>query len=266
MEPIIRAAAVAKTTRQLRRPMAPPVLADDTQTPGAGVRQALVQAVNAAMPATSSQEADSTLHTDCERELMRQSQEFAQQSAQDLLVRQQQEAELIQVRVAAERLGYATGLAEGERAAHHLITEEVARFAAITGQLHQARLDIVNGAEDIMVDIVYSALCRLIGESVGQRSAVIGMLKQVLSQFREHEPLIVRLHPQDMALVQQVLPELGINTEQTQMRADTTLNMGGCMVESTVGTLDARLDTQLSRLREALLLARRGDEYAGDAL
>jgi flagellar biosynthesis/type III secretory pathway protein FliH len=261
MEAIIRAAAIAKATRQLRRPMALPSKSgvDTSAALATEVRSASVPAGPVAVEDDSTQ--------DYARELKRLADEFQQQqSAQELAVRQQREVDLAQAKSAAERLGYAAGLAQGESAAQQQVAEQAARLVSALNELHAARVAVIDGAEDIMVDIVYSALCRIVGEGAGQRPVVIGMVNQVLHHFREHEPLVVRLHPQDLALVQQALPELNLDPAQTQLRADATLKMGGCLVDSSVGTLDARLDTQLSRLRDTLLQARSGDEYAGEGL
>jgi flagellar biosynthesis/type III secretory pathway protein FliH len=261
MEAIIRAAAIAKVTRQLRRPMVPPSrLGGDVSGPLAA------EGMPAPGPVDPGAIADDS-RQDYARELTRLANEFQQQqNAQELVMRQQREVDLAQAKSAAERLGYAAGLAQGEGAAQQQVVEQAARLVSAVHELHAARLAVIDSAEDIMVDIVYSALCRIVGESAGQRAVVVGMVNQVLHHFREHEPLVVRLHPQDLALVQQALPELDLDTAQTQLRADATLKMGGCLVESSVGTLDARLDTQLSRLRDTLLQARSGDEYAGEGL
>ncbi|MEN9868607.1 MAG: hypothetical protein RL748_4197, partial [Pseudomonadota bacterium] len=94
----------------------------------------------------------------------------------------------------------------------------------------------------------------------------LSTVQQLLSEFRQHEPLALHLHPQDLAWVAQSMAELGLNPEQTQLRPDASIKLGGCLLESTVGTLDARLETQLQRLRDSLLQVRRGEEYPGAAL
>jgi flagellar assembly protein FliH len=189
-----------------------------------------------------------------------------QQSAQNLILQKQREAELVQAKTAAEHLGYAQGVRQGEQAAQKKLAEQLARLHTLATQIQAARQEVVNGAEDIIIDLAFTALCRMLGESLDQRAMVTGMVQQVLSQFRQQEPLVVLLHPQDLALLQAALPDLDIDPEQTRFRADASLKMGGCMVESAVGTLDARLETRLACLREALLQVRRGEEYAGEGL
>lgn len=200
-----------------------------------------------------------------ERELNRLAEaQQQQQSAQNLQLQKQRELELQQARAAAEKLGFTEGLEQGAKAAQEVLQQHVAQLGALMAQLNQTRRELVERSEDTMVEIVYEALCRIAAENVGQKAMVLGMVQKVLTEFRQHEPLVLLLHPQDLALVQHALPELGIDPEQTQLRADSSLKMGGCMIESAAGTLDASLETQFSRLREALLQVRRGEEYAGE--
>lgn len=295
MESIIRAAAVEATRRTLRRPVAAvasglPGLPDQhdaargtaakhgvagegkpPSAPGAADSGApsgergTGKVASGAAPDSAHRAAISENTAIYERELARLADaQQQQQSVQNLQLQKQREVELQQAKAAAEQLGYAEGLRRGEQAAQQQLQQHVAQLTGLMGQLHQARQDMVNRAEDTMVEIVYEAMCRIAGTHVGQRPMVLGMVQRVLSEFRQHEPLVLLLHPHDLALVQQALPELGIDPEQTQLRPDPSLKMGGCMVESAAGTLDASLETQFSRLREALLQVRRGEEYAGE--
>ena len=278
MEPIIRAAAIAPTTRRLSRSVAgvgaepqnenrggqPPQQTKPTQTPPQTAGGMLPPNFgNRTYPGqTQAQDAtdDSAKVYEAALAQLAKAQQ-QQQTAQNLILQKQREAELVEAKKAAERLGYAEGLAQGKSMAQKSLTEQHGQLAVLMEQVYAARQEVVDGAEDMIVDIVFQSICRILGESMDQRAVVTGMVQQVLKQFRQQEPLVVLLHPQDMALVEQSLSEMGIDPEQTQFRADASLKIGGCVVESMVGTLDARLDTQLSRLRDTLLQARRGDEY-----
>ena len=275
MEPIIRAAAVAKAPRQLLRPVAsglgtetPPAkrpAAPETRTPNASQNATPSASPSAAASASAAQPSESAAAY--ERALNKLAgEQQQQQSAQQFKLQQQNEAELVQAKLAAERLGYAEGLAQGEQAAQANLAQHLARLNGLMQQLHQARTEVLAGAEDLMVEIAYTAVCRLVGAGIGQRASVLATLQQVLSELRQHEPLVIYLHPQDLAWVAPAMAELGLNPEQTQLRADASIKMGGCLVETAVGTLDARLETQLSRLRDTLLQVRRGEEYAGETL
>jgi type III secretion protein L len=75
---------------------------------------------------------------------------------------------------------------------------------------------------------------------------VADVVRATLSQARERRRIVVRVSPLDESLVRE---RLGA---QVDLRPDTTVARGGCLVETEVGLIDARLDTQLATLERAL--------------
>jgi flagellar biosynthesis/type III secretory pathway protein FliH len=69
------------------------------------------------------------------------------------------------------------------------------------------------------------------------------------------EPINLRVHPDDLAMLQASRPEwlaeLGWRADVT-ITADTGVGRYGCIVETSAGRLDARLETQLDALEQAL--------------
>ncbi|HYD61585.1 MAG TPA: FliH/SctL family protein [Noviherbaspirillum sp.] len=267
METIIRSPAVALETRQLKRPggkqESPPPPAASLSVAEAKTIPAVTQPTN---PATIEKDAPSGMDDRnarllVERELANARQQIEQELAD---ARVQLEQEAVAIRAAAEREGFAKGMDMAEQAARQAVAEQTERLESIMAALSQARAGMLDGAEDAMVEIVFAAVCRIIGEMATTRIAVSGMVDQVLAAFKERDKLIVRVHPQDYELLQQVqeVPD----GREAVLRADASIKMGGGVVESGTGFLDARIETQLARLGEALLAARRKREQLGEAL
>jgi flagellar assembly protein FliH len=272
MESIIRAAALAPTTLQLRRTV---VRVDSGSTTPTERGRATPNptphhpAGRTAAPAAEEvmAEENKISQSDCtalyQAELTRLAEEQQQQqSSWQLQLQKQREAELQQAKAAAEQLGYAEGLARGQQQAGQQWQEQAGKLAALFGQIEAGRNTLLAQAEEAMVELAFTALCRIIGDAAGQKTLVQAMVQQLLSETRGHEALVLTLHPQDLELVKSALPELGIDPRQTRLAADPAMKIGGVLLETSAGTLDARLDTQLTRLREALLQARQGDDPA----
>jgi flagellar assembly protein FliH len=263
MEPIIRAAAVALETRQLRRPSnrSKAGLAEEhaatvvaaTQPMPAPVVQPPIQAEQlASKKEASSPEPDPHLNVRLQIE-----QELAHARAQI-------EQDLATARAAAERDGFAKGLEQGEEAARKAVAEQIAQLHSVALSLSQTRTEVIDGAEDAIVELAYTAICRIIGETATARGTVASMVNQVLASFRERDKLTVRLNPQDYDSLHPA-SEAAVNFGTT-LRADASVGVGGCVVESEAGYLDARLETQLARLCEALLLARKQRQNAEESI
>jgi flagellar assembly protein FliH len=267
MEPIIRAAAVALETRQLRRPSN----RSKQPQPVAGLTEehaATVVAATQPMPApavqppiqaeqlASEKEASSPVPDPHLNVRLQIEQELAHARAQI-------EQDLTTARAAAERDGFAKGLEQGEEAARKEVAEQIAQLNSVASSLSQARTEVIGGAEDAIVEVVYTALCRIIGETATARGTIVSMVSQVLASFRERDKLTVRLNPQDYDLLHQAPGAVNFGAT---LRADASVTIGGCVVESEAGYLDARLETQLTRLCEALLLARKQRQNAEESI
>ncbi|HZV66977.1 MAG TPA: FliH/SctL family protein [Telluria sp.] len=252
MGAIIRAApvsAVARTLRRLdERPSAPALAAvaslasmtaaahapaplpDETQSPSSGAVTLNAEAEQTA--AAAREEAHAA--------------ELAQQ-------RQAARDELAAALADAERRGFAVGEQKGETAAREDLQYQVDRVKTLANQLVHARAKVLEDAEDGMVEIAFAAVCRLLGDEGSTREAMLRMVRHAAAGVREREQLTIRLHPADVLLL-----ELGAHGPEAELslRADADVALGGCIVDSSSGALDARLETQLAQLAESLLAVR----------
>jgi flagellar assembly protein FliH len=65
----------------------------------------------------------------------------------------------------------------------------------------------------------------------------------------------LRVHPEDLRLLEGARERLtaeGISGTPIDFKADSTIGRGGCLIDTESGLLDARLDSQLERLRTLL--------------
>lgn len=129
-------------------------------------------------------------------------------------------------------------------------------LAALPNQIAQ-RLD---ASEDDMLALCMDALVQLLGRQAVQPQALRPALEHAMQQLKARPLISVALHPSDLAALQ-VYPGwsqwCAQNAANVRWVENATLELGGCIVVSPEGSLDARLDTQLHALRELLLASRR---------
>ena len=119
--------------------------------------------------------------------------------------------------------------------------------AAITQACAQRRAAVEAGA----IEIAYAAVLRLIGESAGDRTVVSDTVRRVLEQLQDRTLLCIRVSPADHALLQQRAH--GLNLGGALLVADERVELGGCIIDTDAGSLDGRLETQLSELKTLLV-------------
>jgi flagellar assembly protein FliH len=171
-------------------------------------------------------------------------------AAQQEAERRKVQAELAELRAEAERRGYAIGHEKGEAEARRQLQAQIDRFQGLGAQLAQARAAVLADAEDGVVELAFAALCRILGEQAASRDGVQAMVARCAADVREREQVGIRLHPDDVALLGDVAGH------PARFSADPGIVLGGCIVESATGALDARLEVQLARLAETLLAVR----------
>ena len=142
-------------------------------------------------------------------------------------------------REAARREGFEAGRQEGLAQ----VTELLARARAATSEQTAAA---ENDLRTLAVRIAEKILARELALAPG---AVVDIVRAALAAAANRTPLVVRVHPDDVEIVRAARPELTVHAEPAVAR-------GGCLVDTEVGTIDARLDVQLAAIERALRAAR----------
>jgi type III secretion system HrpE/YscL family protein len=166
----------------------------------------------------------------------------ARAQAERTLAEAEQEAERLRAKAAAEGrergLGAVTELLAGARAS-------AARARA--------------GAERELRALAVRIAEKILGRELALRpEAVLDVVAEALALTGDPRELIVRVSPDDLAALERGKPRLleRCRSATLSFRADETVARGGCVVETELGVVDARLSTQLEAIERAL----RGDE------
>ena len=169
--------------------------------------------------------------------------------------RAQLEAEREQVLERAHAEGFEHGARDG-RAEYR---GQVDTLSALLESASDTLAGEIAGTEDIIVDIAFEAVCKILGEAALSRDGVVAIVREILRKVRERERLLVRVAPADLTALEENRAQLALGEEGATLDlvADERVALGGCLVETTGGTLDGRLETQLQRLIETLTSARR---------
>lgn len=154
---------------------------------------------------------------------------------------------------AAKIIGAATAEAEQLRAAASARgkREGEALAAATLVRAAGARDQALANVEGEIRDVALEAAARIVEAHVALGGAQIAAITLgALDRARRAKAVRVRLHPDDHAALS-ALPESPLPAGTTLV-ADDTLARGDCIVESDLGTVDARVETKLAALRAAL--------------
>lgn len=158
----------------------------------------------------------------------------------------------------AEQEGYAAGHAKGSADAHEALREKVERFSDLVESAGNAFAADIDSLEEVAVGIAFAAVCKILGRTLPTAEGVRAAVGEVLKQAKDSEKLMVRLAPGDFYLLLQQQSEQGMerSAPNVELIPDERVSMGGCILETSGGSLDGRIETQMEMLRTVLLQAR----------
>lgn len=278
---ILRAAAISPVSRQLRRPGTPaatpatnaaleaaphtaPVRTDAAPALPPHLPQALpIAAVLPTAPALPEREhlmlqaaqllRDRQALAAATEQIVQEKQQLADQLEAAQAAQRQLREDTARIKAEAERLGYEQGQELAGREAAEATAAQVARLNAVVQALSQSKRALLEENQDLLVEIAFAAVCRMLGANASSRPALASMVGALIEAERAPETLRVRLHPQDLGLLTEATSGLDPRLE---FLPDSGIELGGCMIDGPRGTLDARLELQLQHLRSTLLLVR----------
>jgi flagellar biosynthesis/type III secretory pathway protein FliH len=138
--------------------------------------------------------------------------------------------------------GYNQGLQQGlEQLSEKIMEAELSKEKAL------------NDAEPQIIRMVMDIAEKVIGREVAE-GAVVDVVKKAITQAVGRK-IVVRIHPMDMPILKDREKDLATVLDQTQsvaIKEDEQIPPGGCVVETEMGAVDARLETQLAAIKKAL--------------
>ena len=168
-------------------------------------------------------------------------------------------SKVFDARIAAERI-----VAQAQAEADRIRTQAQAEgrekgMAAVTELLVGARAAAsrarATAAPELRVLAVRIAE-KILGRSLQlSPDEVVDIASQALAAAGTARQVVVRCHPDDLAALERGRPRLlerAARAQALSLRADPHVARGGCIVETELATIDARLSTQLDAIERAL--------------
>jgi len=173
--------------------------------------------------------------------ILEEAEEFATE------IRREAQAEAENLKAEAFREGTENALTEFER---HLI------------ETREIREKVWRETEKDLLRLAIRLAEKIVGREIKKDDkTIVEIISTALQNARQQEKLTVRVNPKDLPTVEREAEKfaLGGRIQFIDFVADPRVASSGCLIESEVGTIDARLETQLRVLERALLSQSEGE-------
>jgi flagellar assembly protein FliH len=160
----------------------------------------------------------------------------------------------------AEKTAFDKGYKEGHELGYKTGSDEVARLVdrlhLIISKTIERRNEIIEEAETQLINLVLMIAQKVIKViSENQKNVVINNVIQALRKVKGRGDVIIRVNLADLELASSHMKEfqnLVENVKNITVLEDSTVDRGGCIIETDVGAIDARIATQLDTIEEAI--------------
>lgn len=157
--------------------------------------------------------------------------------------------------------GYKQGIEQAKSESH-------AKLNALQKLMHSVS-NVLDGqileSEDMIVAVAFESTCKILGNRLLENEGVKAVVREVINRAKDREQLIVRVSRADYQMLEREKLDF-LSTDEVgrvELVQDDRVTLGGCLVETSGGSLDGRLETQIQLLREILLGARKSRSEAG---
>lgn len=157
----------------------------------------------------------------------------------------------------AAKKGREAGREEGFREGRAEVERLVARLHVILDRAMEKRGEILEQAEVQVIELVLLVAKKVVKViSENQKSVVVQNIQQALRKLKTKSDVVVRVNLADLELATEHVKDfvaMAENARKMTIVEDTTVDRGGCIIETDFGEIDARISSQLSELEDRIL-------------
>ncbi|MBI39673.1 MAG: flagellar assembly protein FliH [Leptospiraceae bacterium] len=199
------------------------------------------------------------------KEKAKREEEAARVNAEQIVERAKIEVERMikeaEMRVAeieheAYQKGYDAGREVGFKKGQSEVRRLIDRLGTIVGQAIDVREDIIAASEKQMVDMILMIARKVIKDEVVERKEVVlNNIREALRRIKDRDRVNIRVNFSDLELTtahKDELIKMMESLRKVNIYEDSRVDRGGCIIETDVGSIDARISTQLKEIEEAI--------------
>lgn len=179
----------------------------------------------------------------------------AQQKAQDLMTASQDAIE--KQRKEAEEQGLLTGREMGFKEGKVEVDRLIERTQQVLERTQNKRNEILVETEQRIIDLVILIARKVIKViSENQREVILSTVQDALRKVKGRGDIIIRVNTRDLQLATEHIKDFIQMFERAsniQIQEDSSVDQGGCIIETDFGEVDARIASQLTELEAKIM-------------
>jgi flagellar assembly protein FliH len=181
--------------------------------------------------------------------------ENAQSEASRL--REESEKQIEDFKTDAYNKGYEAGREEGFQSGKAEVERLIDRIHTVLNKSIEKRIEIINEAESQVIDLVLQITRKVIKViSENQKNVVINNVVQALRKMKSRGDVAIKVNLADLEITTEHTKDflrIVENVKSITVLEDSSVDKGGCIIETDFGQIDARISSQLKEIEEKIL-------------
>ena len=157
----------------------------------------------------------------------------------------------------AERRGFQAGREAGFAEGRAEVERLIERVHTVLDRAQDKRAEILAETEQQIVDLVLLITRKVVKViSENQRNVVVSNVVQALRKVKGRGDIVIRVNVDDLKLATEHTADFVRLIESVKgitVVEDSSVDRGGCIIETEFGEIDARISSQLSELEQKIL-------------
>lgn len=172
--------------------------------------------------------------------------------------RREQDEHLVEaVKSEAYQQGYQEGQAQAELEMSQKMAEMMEEARQVLQEAYRAKEVIIQEAEPFLVELSCSIAEKIVDKQLTvEPQFAMDLIRKNLARKREQGLISLCVSPAQFSFVNAAREELALAVDsqaELQILPDSTVRDHGCVIRSSFGSIDARIDTQLAEIKKELI-------------
>jgi len=192
---------------------------------------------------------------------IRERMKSAEEDREKMISEAYDEAETI--RTEAQEEGYNAGHTQGFQEGRTIADGIIADAMDIKAQLLQRKQEVVSELEEEAVKLAIDTIETILNKRIEEDyELIIGIVKKSLEKCAYTESLSLRVANEDYSMaisLKNRILALAEGVDDIEIKADSSLKTGSCVLDTTAGSIDSSIWTQFENIKETYEILLRSD-------
>ncbi len=149
--------------------------------------------------------------------------------------------------------GFSKGVREGSEREKKELSLATKAVAELTRKLKALNIDFMEDNKKAFLDLAFAIAARVIHNEVStNRELVRSVLEDAIHDMQDRQGARILLNPEDYRCIAETPPAFVDQCHDLLFERDEKIAPGGAVIEMPTGVIDARLEQQFNKIKEAL--------------